>query len=139
MEFTRIARCSLAGVASSFYIAVGMSSAHAALADAPAPLREVARAQGDGSVFRVYCKRDGRYVATMKIDLKAGTVNDTPYRIDGNTIRWSARNAPAGQAAPERAMEVEGLRYTGPTLGGGVDTYPCEPSKERPAGIIYSP
>lgn len=129
-------RCSflLAGAALA-----AASLAHAAYEDTPAPLRDAARAQGNATTLRVYCKRDGRTVAHMRIDLKAGTINGSTYRVEGNTIRWSARNAPAGAPAPERVLQTDGLEYTGPTLGGGVDTYQCEPSNELPRGIIYTP
>ncbi|MBC5766449.1 hypothetical protein [Ramlibacter albus] len=130
----------IAAAAAAFLAA----TAFANLADAPPPLLEVARTHGDKYVFRVYCKdgANGRYVATMKIDLKAGTVNDTPYRIEGTALRWAARNAPAQGFADkpqERSIEVEGLRYTGPILGGQVGSFECTPSKERPPGVIFSP
>jgi hypothetical protein len=119
---------------------VAVSAALAAAKDAPPPLLDVARAHGEKSVFRVYCKANGRYVATMKVDLNNATINDQPYRVEGNTLRWNGRNAPPpGQPAQERSMEIEGLRYTGPTLGGPVGSYDCEPSKERPAGLIFAP
>ena len=126
-------------VAAAAFLALA-SSAFAAVSDAPPPLIEVARAHGEKYVFRVYCKHNGRYVAAMKVDLNAATINDQPYRIEGNTLRWSGRNAPApGQPAQERSMEIEGLRYTGPMLGGATGSFSCEPSKERPPGVIFTP